>query len=72
MQVQTREGMVVFSDCFFRFENITKNRILRINENMQEALAAYERIRRTADILVPKYDLRVLEDLPGGRIGYHC
>ncbi|MEJ5298505.1 MAG: hypothetical protein WHZ52_10765 [Armatimonadota bacterium] len=72
VQVQTRQGTVVFSDCFFRYENITQNRILGINENMYEALAAYERIRRTADILVPMYDLRVLEDHPGGRIGYHC
>lgn len=70
VQVQTRAGTVVFSDCFFRYENITENRVLGINENMYEALAAYERIRKTADILVPMYDLRVLQKHPGGRIGY--
>lgn len=70
VQAPTSEGTVVFSDCFFRYENITENRILGINESMYEALAAYERIRRTADILAPMYDLRVLKDHPGGRIGY--
>lgn len=69
VQVPTSEGVVVFSDCFFRYENIIENRILGINESMYEALAAYERIRQTADILVPMYDLRVLQDHPGGRIG---
>lgn len=69
VRVPTGEGAVIFSDCFFRYENITQNRILGINENMYEALAAYERIRNSADILVPMYDLRVLEDHPGGRIG---
>ena len=69
VRVETSEGVVVFSDCFFRYENITGNRILGINESMYEALAAYERIRRTADILVPMYDLRVIRDHPEGRIG---
>lgn len=69
VQVSTTEGTVVFSDCFFRYENIAENRILGINENMYEALSAYDRIRKTADILVPMYDLRVLQDHPDGKIG---
>jgi hypothetical protein len=62
--------VVIFSDCMFRYEHITQGRLLGINENMYEALEAYERIRREADILVPMYDPRVLEKHPGGRIGY--
>ena len=69
VRVRTAEGTVIFSDCFFRYEHITEHRLLGINENMYEALEAYERIRREADILVPMYDPRVLENHPGGRIG---
>jgi glyoxylase-like metal-dependent hydrolase (beta-lactamase superfamily II) len=69
VKVQTSEGTAVFSDCFFRYEHITERRLLGINESMYEALEAYERIRREADILLPMYDPRVLEDHEGGRIG---
>ena len=61
--------MVIASDCFFRYENITENRPLGINESMEETLTAYERIRAEADILIPLYDGRVLERHPQG-IGY--
>lgn len=70
VKVQTKDGALIFSDCMFRYEHITENRLLGINENMYEALEAYARIRREADILVPMYDPRVLERHPGGRIGY--
>jgi glyoxylase-like metal-dependent hydrolase (beta-lactamase superfamily II) len=69
VKVQTSEGVVIFSDCMFRYEHITEHWLLGINENMYEAQEAYTRIRREADILVPMYDLRVLDDHPGGRIG---
>ena len=70
VKVNTKSGGVIFSDCFFRYEHITNNRLLGINENMYEALEAYARIREEADILVPMYDPRVLEDHPQGKIGY--
>ncbi len=70
VKVKTKEGDVIFSDCFFRYEHIKENRMLGISENMYEALKAYERIRKEADILVPMYDPRVLEDHPDGKIGY--
>jgi len=70
VKVKTKDGNVIFSDCFFRYEHITHNRMLGISENMYEALEAYERIRKEADILVPMYDPRVLQDHPGGKIGY--
>jgi glyoxylase-like metal-dependent hydrolase (beta-lactamase superfamily II) len=59
VKVNTKSGTVIFSDCFFRYEHITENRLLGINENMYEALEAYARIREEADILVPMYDPRV-------------
>ena len=70
VKVNTNSGTVIFSDCFFRYEHITEHRLLGINENMYEALEAYARIREEADILVPMYDPRVLEDHPQGKIGY--
>jgi len=70
VKVNTKAGKAIFSDCFFRYEHITEQRLLGINENMYEALKAYERIRKEADVLVPMYDPRVLEDHPGGKIGY--
>ena len=68
--INTKEGKAIFSDCFFRYEHITEHRLLGICENMYEALEAYERIRKEADILLPMYDPRVLENYPGGKIGY--
>jgi hypothetical protein len=70
VRVQTIDGVVIFSDCMFRYEHITENRMLGISESMYEALEAYERIRREADIIVPMYEPRVLVKHPGGRIGY--
>lgn len=69
VKVRTKEGTVIFSDCMFRYEHITSNQLLGINENMYEALEAYERIANEANILVPMYDPRVLQDHPGGKIG---
>lgn len=70
VKINTKAGNVIFSDCFFRYEHITEYRLLGINENMYEALEAYERIHKEADILVPMYDPRVLKDHPEGKIGY--
>ena len=66
VRVETAAGVVIASDCFFRYENITENRPLGINESMEETLTAYERIRAEADILIPLYDGRVLERHPHG------
>lgn len=69
VKVETREGVAIYSDCMFRYENIHENRVLGINENMYEVLDAYERIRSEADILLPMYDPQVLELHPQGRLG---
>jgi glyoxylase-like metal-dependent hydrolase (beta-lactamase superfamily II) len=68
VKVQTEQGMVIASDCFFRYENVTENRPLGINESMDEILIAYDRIRREADLLIPLYDPRVFERHPSGRV----
>ena len=48
--------------------NIEENIPLGINESLEECLAAYNRIRREADIVVPLYDPEVLVRHPRGII----
>lgn len=68
VKVATAAGSVVASDAFFRYENVTENRPLGINESLEETLVAYDRVRREADILLPLYDPRVFGRHPGGRV----
>lgn len=66
VEVDSSEGPVVIADSFFYYENVEDNRILGINENMYEALAAYARARKTAAHLVPLYDPKVFDRYPNG------
>ena len=67
VEIDTAAGTVVVSDAFFYYENVEQNRLLGINENMYEALTAYERARK-ADHRVPLYDPKVFDRYPGGVI----
>jgi hypothetical protein len=66
VEVESVDGPVVISDSFFYYENVEENRVLGINENMYEVLAAYDRARKTAVHLVPLYDPKVFERYPDG------
>lgn len=68
IKIQTRAGVVIASDAFMRIENIMRRHPIGINESMEEALVAYNRIAGEADILVPLYDPGVFDRHPGGRI----
>ena len=68
VKVRTARGTVIASDAFFRYENVEQNRPLGINESLEEAMVAYDRIRREADLLLPLYDPRVFERHAGGRV----
>ena len=68
VSVATAKGRVIISDCFFKYRNIEENIPLGINESLEECLAAYQRIRREADLVVPLYDPEVLVRHPGGVI----
>lgn len=68
VKVQTANGVIIASDSFMRVENITRRHPIGINESMEEALTAYDRIAREADILIPLYDPYVFDRHPGGRI----
>lgn len=68
VEVDTERGVVAMSDSFFYAQNVFENIPIGINENMYEALECYERVRRSADIVIPLYDPANLETYPDGHI----
>lgn len=68
VEVDTAGGVAAISDSFFVRENVEQNVPIGINENMDEAIAAYARVRRTADLIVPLYDPANLERYGNGRV----
>lgn len=66
--VNTRRGKVIFGDCFFTYDNLEKNIPIGWAENLHELYAAYDRVRRSADIAVPLYDPQVFQRFPEGII----
>lgn len=68
VEADTDKGVVAVSDTYFHERNVVENVPLGINENMYEVLACYERVRRTADVILPLYDPANLERHPGGRV----
>lgn len=66
VKIDSTQGKVITSDSFFYFENIEERWPIGINESMYEALTAYDRIKKEADLLVPLYDPKVYERYPNG------
>jgi hypothetical protein len=68
VEVDTAAGTVAISDSFFYYENVEEDALLGLCENMYEALACNERVRKTAASLVPIHDPKVFQRYPGGII----
>jgi len=68
VKIASQVGTIIAGDAFMRIDNITRRHPIGINESMEEALTAYDRIAREADIIVPLYDPGVWDRHPGGRI----
>ena len=68
VEVDTSKGVVAISDCFFYERNVTENLPLGINESLDEIATAYERVRNTADIILPLYDPANFERFPDGLV----
>lgn len=66
IEIDTAAGVVVASDAFFYRENVLDNRPLGIGESIEEALTCYARVRRTADVVLPLNDPRLLDEYAGG------
>jgi hypothetical protein len=68
VEVDTTSGVVALSDSFFWIENIEQNQPIGICEDIWEALETYDRVRNTADVIVPLYDPKNFERFPNGII----
>ena len=63
-----KSGRVAVTDCCFKYGNIEKMHPLGIMESLPECMAAYQRIRNEADVVIPLYDPEVLKRFPEGKI----
>lgn len=68
VDVDTAAGRVILTDAAFHYANIEEGKPLGIAENIIEAHAAYDWIRKTSDIAIPLYEPLVHERHPGGRV----
>ena len=66
VSIQTKKGNVVISDSIPKYENFDPGIPMGVLENMFECEDALERIRRKADVIVPRGDSRVLDRYPDG------
>jgi glyoxylase-like metal-dependent hydrolase (beta-lactamase superfamily II) len=64
--VETERGMVILTDCFFKYGNIEQGHYLGVMESMMEADATWSRIRKEATIFASVYDPEVFQRFPGG------
>ena len=63
--IDTPEGQVVASDCFFKYRNVDERIPLGIMESLEECMRAYARIRAEVGHLLPLYDPLVPQRLKG-------
>jgi hypothetical protein len=68
IEIDTPAGVVAVSDSYFYRENVEQMQPIGLCEDMYEALRCYERVRSTADHLVPIHDPKVFDLYPGGTI----
>ena len=67
-EVESSKGRVILSDCAFHYANIEENIPLGIAESIIECDAAYQHIRKTADVFIPLYEPLVWDRHPGGTV----
>ena len=68
VEVDTPAGTVTITDAYFTERNLREDHPIGICENIYEALAAHDRVRRTADIALTLYDEGQLERYPDGLV----
>ncbi|WP_436700762.1 hypothetical protein [Nocardioides sp. BYT-33-1] len=66
VEVDTPAGVVTITDAYFTERNLREDHPIGICENIYEALAAHDRVRRTADIALTLYDAGQLDRYPDG------
>lgn len=68
IEVETAQGIVGITDIFLHIENFERNHPIGINESLQEAIDAHERVLASCDIVVPLTDPKNFDRFPGGLI----
>ena len=66
VEMDTPAGVVTVTDAYFTRRNLDTDHPIGICENIYEALAAHERVRRIADHALTLYDPEQLERYPDG------
>jgi hypothetical protein len=66
VEIDSTVGIVTVTDAYFVRRNLDTDHPIGICENIYEALAVYERVRRVADVPLTIYDAEQLTRFPGG------
>ena len=65
--VRTSRGRVVIAgDVCFTYRNLEEDRPAGFNCDLVQCFRSLEKIRATADVVLPGHDLRMLEEFPEG------
>jgi len=68
IKIATPRGTVIYSDSFFFYKNYEQRIPVGVCEDVFEAFATYDRVAREADVVLPGFDVEILERFPGGKI----
>jgi len=66
IEIDTAKGTVIFSDAFFRYDNLDKNIPIGVCECLEEALRTHDRVRRCASLVLPFVDPEIWIRYPDG------
>lgn len=64
--IETAQGTVLVTDCFFKYGNIEQGYYLGVMESMMEADATWARVRKEGRRIASIYDPEVFRRYPGG------
>ena len=66
--ISTAQGTAIFSDAFFKFQNIEQMKPIGYCQDLRQCMLSYRRIAKEADLLIPMYDPALFGRYPGGII----
>ena len=69
IKINTSQGVALFSDAFFKFQNIEQMKPIGYCQDLRQCMKSYRRISAEADLLIPMYDPALFGRYPGGIIG---
>lgn len=68
VEIDSTVGVVTVTDAYFTRRNLDSDHPIGICENIYEAMAAHERVRRVADVPLTLYDADQLTAYPDGLV----